>query len=317
MKATAVLEFSTTETDGLGRKFALRQKPFKKPAPSKFEEWLTAQGLTLTIPNSFLVYDQYRSGCTSTGILDVTLQVRLEEIDMPYVLRASYGILDPYGVLVTESRREFLAFELATEQEVDFGTITSATWNGDVYDEEGNIIVPPSITLSGTTATVPEPVYGVMEVEVSEELYEHRLTITPREPTLAQAESDEDISDELYASTAMLFCEQKIVLLDIDTPEDQGTCAGQPGGLLPGDPDDDDDETGRYAVTFEVFDYCTGRVLSNARVSVNGQTSVGAGSPVMLPAGTHRVVATAAGYTASNQDDLSENDEFTLGSMES
>jgi hypothetical protein len=312
MKTTAVLTFA--DPDSTGRRFALRQKKFVPPAPSGFDTWLAAQGVTLTLPTMFQYYDQYRSGCTSTGVLDVTLQVRLEEIDMPYVLRASYGMLDPYGELITEHRREFLAFELVTEKSVDFGIITSATWNGDVYDAEGNIILPPAITFAGTTATAPVPVYGVMEVEVSEEMYQHRLTIAPRYPTLEQAESNEDITHELYASTAMLFCEQRILLLDIEPPENLGTCAGGPGDLIPGGPGDDDDEgTTSYWVTFEIFDYCTGRVISNAMVSVDGGTAMSATGSIQLASGEHTVRVTAPGYTPSHQDDLTENDRFTLG----
>lgn len=312
MKTTAVISFP--EPAGASGQFALVQKPWPEKTASGFQGWLEERGLDPRPSQIFWYYEQYKSSCAGNGDLVVTLRVRLLDLATPYVLRASYGEIGQ-ATYISQGRTEFLAFELDTEKSIDFGVITSAEWNGDVYDADGNLIAAPAITVTGQTATAPQPVYGVLEVQVVEELYEHSLTIAPRAPSADQAArmaDGDNVFPELYASTAMLFCAQKIALLKADMPDDFGTCDGAPTDR--GDtPDDDDEEPsadGWYSVNFYAFDYCQGTPLGEFEVWINGQLVRDA---ITLPGGVeHTIRVVAAGYTPSDEDDLQDNDTFTL-----
>lgn len=312
MKTTAVVNFSST--GGAGSSFALEQKPWPEKTAAGFADWLEEQGLDYRTAHLMWYYEQYKSSCRGDGDLEVTLRVRLLDLTTPYVLRASRGVISD-GIYVSEGRTEFLAFELDTEKSVDFGVITSATWNGDVYAADGTVFTtPPTVTVTAHTATAPQPVYGVLEVRVQEELYEHTLTIEPRTPTAEQTErmeKGENVYEELYASTAMLFCLERIALRDIDMPNNFGNCDGAP--RVRGEVEDDDDDQsneGWYVVNFAAFDYCQGVPLSSYDVWVNGYHVTG---PVVLPAGVrHSIRVTAPGYTPTDEDDLADNDYFQL-----
>ena len=323
MKTAQVLTFTTNaDAAASSRPFALEQKAWPEKSPANFSEWLEAEGhVTPSVSQIIWLYELYKSDCASGGQLVATLRVRLLDTATPYVLRSSWGTVAP-AVLVTETRQEFLAFELATEKQVDFGTITAATWNGEVWDADGNQVEPPTVTLSGRTATAPQPVYGVLECTVVEDLFEHSLTIAPRTMTPAQAErleQGERIVGELYAATAMLFCNQQIDLVDIDTPQNFGTCSGgySIGGSGSDDEDDEDQETRWYQVGFEVLDYCTGAPIPNATIHVDGQLIVSQGEWVapgyIWPEGTHTIEVSAPGYLSSREDRIPGNESFALG----
>lgn len=316
-KVTAIGTFSWQAATA-GKDFRLEQKPWPKKNPAKFSDWLKEWNLNPTGGNLISAWEQYKSSCTDDGDLCPTLRVRLADIATPYVLRASYGSLAPSGKLVTESRREYLAFELDTEKPIDFGEIISWSWNGDVYDEQGNIIATsPPVTISGKRlAKTGVPVYGVLEVEVSEQLWEHILTISPRTPTAEQTASDDSIYDELYASTAMLFCGGRIQLHDVNMPDDYGACAGGFSGQTESPDDPQNPVKKNYAVTFEAFDYCNGEPLVDAKFTVTGKDieprTYAVGDTAILPSGDYDISVSADGYTPSDEDDLSDNDTFTL-----
>lgn len=312
MKTTSVISFS--QSSASGRPFSLVQKDWPEKSAANFWEWLDARSYEPTAREVLWYYEQYKSDCAGDGELVATLRVRLLDMATPYVLRSSYGDIGQ-AVYVSEGRTEYLAYELSTAQSIDFGVIQSATWNGDVYDAEGNIVTAPTVTLSGLTATVAEPVYGVLEVQVVEEMYEHSLTITARTPTPEQQQrinDGENVYAELYASTAMLFCNQQIDLLDIDMPDNFGNCSGTPGRRGSTD-DQDDDETEDeqwYSVVFHAFDYCQGHAISDAEYWVDGVKV--AGSQMTLRGGEHTISVRAPGYTPSDEDDLADNDTFVL-----
>lgn len=324
-KVTAIGTFSRQNSEAAAGDFRLEQKPWPKKDPAKFADWLAAQSISPSGGNLIAAWEQYKSQCDDSGDLCPTLRVRLADLSTPYVLRASYGSLSS-ATMVVETRREYLAFELDTEKAVDFGEITAWSWNGPVYNEAGNIVTNPTATTSGRLAKTGIPVYGVMEVEVREELWEHLLTISPRTPTPAQAEGEGASLDELYAATAMLFCDGKIQLLEIEMPADSGSCDAGFGGTETGvsDGEPSEEQPTSYAVTFETFNYCTGVPIRDARITLNYRdaegkertVTVAAGDTVRLPGGSYRLRATASGYTPSDEDDLSENDRFSLARPE-
>lgn len=312
MKTTAVIGFA--DQSGSSGQFALEQKPWPEKTSAGFQGWLEERNLEPTTRQLMWYYEQYKSSCAGNGDLEVTLRVRLLDLATPYVLRASYGTIGQ-ATYISEGRTEFLAFELDTEKIIDFGVIQSASWNGEVYDAAGNIIAEPQVTFTGQRATAPQPVYGVLEVQIREEMYEHLLTIDPRTPTAEQAQrmaDGDNVYAELYASTAMLFCQQKIALHDVDMPDNFGTCSGAPrdGGETPDDDDPDPQGDGWYDVNFYAFDYCQGNPIGAFEVYLNGALIR---DTVTLPAGIeHQIRVVAAGYTPSDEDDLADNDTFTL-----
>lgn len=323
MKATQVVSFSAG-AGGLG--FALEQKPWPKKSARNFAQWMQDQNITPSSSNIFAAHEAYLSQCNDDGDLVTTLRVRLHDLATPYTLRASYGQLGA-ATLVEEGRQEYLAFELETQKEITFGEITAATWNGDVYDAAGNVVSrPPTPTISGRRVTVPDTLYGVLEVSISERLYEYSLTLSPRTPTPAQAADADAIHAQLYAATAMLFCDNRITIKEIDMPDDFGNCSGGQGGTtFTDDEDDEEEESGVYDVTFEAFNYCTGAAVTGATIRLSYTDNDGAaksltattGTPVRLPSGSYDLRVTAAGYTPSDEDDLSENDSFTLSAPRS
>lgn len=318
-KAVQVISFSSTSASG--RPFALEQKEWPTANPANFGAWLTANDyVNPSVSQIIWLYELYKGQCRGDGALVATMRVRLLDMATPYVLRASRGDVGE-AIYTVDTRQEFLAFELSDSQEIDFGVITTATWNGDVWNVDGDKIDPPAVTISGRKATVPAKVYGVLEVTVREELYEHSLTITPRTMTAEQAEryaDGENIHDELYASTAMLFCNQQIDLVDIDMPENFGTCSG--GYSTGGDGDDDDDkdqETAYYQVAVEIYDHCTGEPIRNATVHIDGELIISQGEWVsprqVWPEGEHTIEITAPGYLDSSRDQIPGNERFSLG----
>lgn len=307
-KTTSVLSFESSSTDSAS--FAIEQVDYPVVDPDNFATWLTTTGRNLSGSALFSAWYQYVSGCSEDGMLCATLRVRLSDIVMGYNLRLSYGDIVQERYL-TESRQEFLTFELETSSSVDFGAITDAVWNGDVYNADSEIIDNPGVVLSGTTATTSTAVYGVLECTVVEELWEHDIEIAPRTPTEAQLEDDDIITADLYASTAMLFCDSRIKLHEVEMPDNLGTCSGGYGGSGMTVPDDEEDEEQTYNVLIsDIFDYCTGASISEPTVYIDG--SVVTGESVTLTSGTHTVRVTADGYTATDEDDLTENDSFTL-----
>lgn len=311
MKTTAIISFSAATS--LIEDFALEQKDWPEMSAAGFEAWLAQRGIDPSAAQSPLYYEQYRSTCDEDGQLVATLRVRLHDLTTQYTLRASYGQIGP-PVLVSEGRQDYVAFELTAEQSIDFGDITGVAWQGPVYDALGELIAAPEVHISGRSITVDQPVYGVLAVAVVEQLYSHTLTIDPRTPTAEQAErivDGEVLNDELYASTAMLFCQQRISLLEVAMPQYFGTCAGITG--YAGRVIEDEPTDGQlYTVTFSAFDYCSGSTIADPQYWVDGQLIQGA--QATLTSGPHTLVVTATGYTPSDEDDLTDNDTFTLPS---
>lgn len=315
MKQLQIINFGGPSSTG-SADFDLVQKPWTNKNPAGFYQWATDQGMVLSVANVFYASEQYKSDCKGSGDLDVILHVRLQDINTPYSLRTSYGQLLPGAKIISESRRDFLAFELSSQQTIDFGRITSWAWNGDVYDVLGNKMDPPAVTISDRMISTPVDVYGVLEVVIDEQKYEHTLTISPRAPTLAQAESEDNIAAELYAATVMMFCLSRIKVKEIDMPDNLGTCSGGFGGeSVTDDTEDEETEPTSYDVRFEVFDYCTGADIPGAEILVDNQR-ISAGKSITLLSGDYQISATAAGYTPSDEDDLAENDSFTLATLQ-
>jgi len=315
-KATAVVSFSSSS--GANRvDFKLTQRPWKKADIAQFAEWLRKKGVSPQGADLFLAYHQYLSQCDENGNLTPTLLVRLSDLAIPYALRASHGTISA-AKLITEQRREFLAFRLVTEMSIDFGTIISCEWNGQVWDAAGNIIDDPVYTISGQKISLAAPAYGVLEVLVEESMYEHNMVISPRDPTATQALSSTIDIEELYNSTVWIFCNNDVDLVDINMPDNFGTCGGASGGEA--GEGEGEEEGGLNDITFEVFDYCTGDPIPNAEITVivndpdgGGVFYTSAGGTLQLPPGTHDIVVVADGYTTSNEDNLKENDSFTIG----
>jgi len=136
------------------------------------------------------------------------------------------------------------------------------------------------------------------------------MQIEPRTATAAQAAADDFGIEDLYASTVRCFCNGEVQRLDIEMPDNFGSCAGSGGSNTHVDePEDPEEEAITYSVTFEVFDYCTGDVIPGAEIWVNGEYITDA---ALLESGEHQLRVAADGYTQSDEDDLTDNDSFTL-----
>jgi len=81
------------------------------------------------------------------------------------------------------------------------------------------------------------------------------------------------------------------------------------------DPDSElevpEDEIKTYIVYIgDVFDYCSGDIISNPTIYIDN--TLVTEESIELQSGTHTVLVTASGYTDTDEDDLTENDSFTL-----
>lgn len=308
-KETALIDFPDSAQSATVS-FSLEQKEYPDVDPSGFAAWYVEHGLNYEGAAIFSAWMQYLSACEEDGSLCVTLRVRLSSVDLDYVLRSSWGEIGP-PIYTTETRTEYLKFELSDSQSVDFGTIVAADWvDRAVYDASGAPLSPPAVTFSGSKANAAAEVLGVLECTVVEQLFEHELVIMPRTPTAEQVDTDDSILDELYASTCWLFCAGGIDEKDVEMPDNFGTCdGGYGGGELTAD---DDDESGEQVELFidKIINYCSGDLVEEPSVYIDGELVTG--ESVMLDPGNHTFRVTAEGYTPSDEDDLEGNDSFTI-----
>ncbi len=307
-KATSVISVGPATGAG-SASFKLSQNDYAVKSPDGFQDWLDETGRNVSGASLISAWYQYLSGCEEDGQLCVTLKVRLSDIGLVYLLRKSYGALGEVYIR-DATRTEYLAFSLDMEKSVDFGTITSCEWDGEVLDVDGETVSPTAVP-SGGTASVSQKVLGVLKCQVYEQWYEHDLTITPRTPTADQAASEDDISSDLYASTCWLFCEGGVDEHKVKMPDSIGTCSGGYGGsTVVTDPDEEGDEETYTVMRGIISDYCSGVQIENPSVWVGGVLMVG--KSIDLLKGTYSVRVTAPGYTPSDEDDLTENDFITV-----
>lgn len=296
--------------------FALQlvQEEFDFRSVGSFDEWLEANGVELTAATVISAYEQYRSACTADGALEVGLRVYLSDPTTPYTLVSSYGELSE-GELVEDVGTERLNLDLADQAAIDFGTITEAAFEGEVRDQEGEIIAGPALTIDGGSITAPQEVDGTAVVTRQVQYWRHTLTLQPRDLSEEQLASEDFSIGDLYAATVRLYAGGEKDQLDVAMPEDWGTCEGgyAVGGAIT-DPGDED--PGEYEVVFEAFDYCTGDPITGATFTVDGLAIGDPSGGTVIEGGAHTIVVSADGYTTSSEDDLDENDTFTLSGGE-
>ena len=297
---------SAADSSSLSLQLVQEEYPFK--SPGSFDQWLEELGVELTAANVIQAYEEYKSACTVDGTLEVGLRVYLSDITTPYNLVASYGVLSD-GQLVEDTTTERMEMDLAQEQQLSFGTVTAAEFEGEVRDQDGEVIAAPALTIDGRQVSTPTAVDGTLAITSQVSYWRHTLTITPRDVSEEQQASEDFSITDLYAATVKVYAGGQKDTAEIAMPDDWGTCEGGyavGGGIgLP-----DDEEPGEYEVVFEAFDYCTGDPIPGAEFTVDG-TAVDPDGAV-LEGGTHGIIVTADGYTSSSEDDLEENDTFTL-----
>jgi|LGVE01.1.fsa_nt_gb hypothetical protein len=292
---------------------ALEQDEYPFKSPGAFEEWMAERELVPTVSNLIQAYEEYKSACTADGVLEVGLRVYLSDMTAAYSLVTSYGTVGP-GELVEDTRTERVELDLADNQGVDFGTITAAEFEGDVRDDAGAIIAAPELVLDGQQVTAPQLLDGTLAITKNVSYWHHVLTLEPRDATEEQQASDDFNIGDLYAATVKLYAGGQKESVEIEMPENFGTCEG--GYSIGGGARQPVEEDGEYEVVFEAFDFCTGDPIIGAEFVVDGNPVGDPSGGTVLQGGDHGVVVTASGYKSSDADDLDENDSFTLSGTE-
>lgn len=242
--------------DGLysGDWLRLEQAPWLEPPDGGFLEWMTDNGLGLSLATLEQYWSEYKSFCDDDGVLEVEVYVYRSRLDLPYTLTASFGELAS-GAVGEASRTEYVSVALEDSYELDVAVsgAVSAEWEGPVQDSTGSEISPPTITQSGNVLSWGIEVAGTLQLQYNEERTVHILTITPRTGEDVDAENP----DSAYQSTVRAFWgEGELEELDVEVPELSGNCGGTGVSV-----DDDDDDEQCVRKTY-IVDPCTLEVLS-------------------------------------------------------
>lgn len=304
---------TTDDTTTASTSFSLDlvQEDYDYAAPGDFADWVVERGYTVTAANVYQLQEEYQSACNEDGELIATLRVYLSDLTTPYNLVASYGTLSPAELVqVTETER--VELDIDDQASIEFGTITAASFEGDVLDETGVVTGAPDITFAGQSVTLGAAVDATLVLTKQVDYYRHTLTIQPRDVAedMDPESADFDLAS-LYAATVKCYAGGKKRSLEVAMPDNFGSCSDDfiSSGGGTGDGSGDDTE---YVVTYEAFDICTGEPIPDAEFVVDGVALTDPAAGQVLSAGQHTIVATATGYAATNTDDIDENDSFTL-----
>jgi len=157
------------------------------------------------------------------------------EPELIYNIGVTNGALGS-GTLGEHSVTEILSFSLDTEQSVRYpvNEFISASWVGDVWSADGEVVGQPGIEWDDGTVTVAEKIYGSLEVRYTTLRYAHSLRVAARE----------DAVENVFQSVVWANWNGGVKLLEIDAPpgaeEDYAAGVECTGGEI-GEVNPDDD----------------------------------------------------------------------------
>jgi hypothetical protein len=161
-------------------------------------------------------------------------------------------------VLEEITTTEDVKFSLTTEQNTEFpiDTLISYEWGSDTWDSEGAVVTPsPDITVSNSTITVSEAVYGTVSITYKTLRYVRKATVSPIEDAYGNALET--------VAWAIKECGVEILVLSPPNNAQQDlvngvNCYGGVGSSVDFVSSDDDSRPVADAKDQEVLiDYCT------------------------------------------------------------
>jgi hypothetical protein len=126
-----------------------------------------------------------------------------------YRLHTSWGTLSgPRGGRTTVT--EILNFTLTAEERVNYPChgIKRVAWLDVCYDSAGAIVPNPTLTVGADSISIPEAVYGSVEVTYDTEKYSHLLYVPRREGAI----------EEFFSAAVYALYQGGISWLEIDVP---------------------------------------------------------------------------------------------------
>jgi len=190
------------------------------------EEWGRNVGVVTTAEMlryvSAVIYNQLYQKTTDCGMVDgqltCTINVYTSRPGLAYQLHTSWGtVTGPAGGLV--SITEILNFTLTTEERPKYPvrTMDSVRWLSDCYDSTGAIVNPPALTIGVDNVTIPDAVYGSVEVSYKTERYQHTLSVPKRD----------DAIEEMFSAAVYALYDGGVVWEKISMPRgfDENTAA--------------------------------------------------------------------------------------------
>lgn len=293
----------------------IEQDEWVKPPASGFQPWLDENNYTLNFSNIAMLLEMYYSQCNDDGDIVTTFRVyRSEEFNYNFI--ASYGTLSTPRIISNEVIVESVDVNFVEEVSIIYGKFFSAEWEGPVYRADGSqYFAPLHINIDEVDAKRiywlddddnPVNVVGRLRTVVIRSYDAYVLTIRPRDVTEDQQAAESFKVSSQYESRVMAFYEGKFIAKEVELPElDNVQCGGD--GIVIIDPEDPE---GPFLVECDAFDYCTGDDIASPDIWVDG--TLRTDWPITLDAGEHTIVVRAPGYQDTDDDDLTDNDTFTL-----
>lgn len=319
LKATKVVDLGSIPAEVSS--LILEQKPW--PGPDFFltfnqildkNDW-PGWNLAGNSISSSIIYQQsieeYFAQCklNDDGSFDTIIYVFTN--DPFYELIASNGTFDSDVSRVDVKKEDSVPTNLTVnytfKYEVD--DLLLAEWEGNLYNELGEIIPSPDIIFDKNTNTISWdiPVYGSIRYSILVKAYEHKLNV----PIIP------DSTDNKHASNILAFQNKKVVQLSVQPPDSSTDCDKIIIDIQTGIDDDPllivpDAPISTVPVIFNFFDYCTGEIVEATSISVdNGPLITDFITPIELLPGEHTIKVIADAYVPSDEDDLA-NDIFTI-----
>lgn len=241
------------------------------------------------------------------GSFDTTVYVFT--VDPDYEIHTSNGTFsdEVRNETFTKEDTILLSFDNVYKFPYLIDQLISAEWEGDVFNEYGEIIEYPTITLENNCLVSSEIVYGSIRYTVEVTAYAHDLNVTVIP----------DTEENIYATNVIAFQNKKATTLSITEPPTNDACKALAVDIHTvsdddDDPGDDPPIASHVPVTFAFFDYCTGEVIEPSYIIIDGTITVSDFvTPVELTVGEHSVKIFANNYINSDEDDLA-NDSFTV-----
>lgn len=203
----------------------IEQEPWPDEPEGGFGHWLQEQGKGLSLDTYDEYYAQYKSWCSDDGKLEVKINVIKSRSDLPYTLKASYGVLSP-AIDETSDHSESVTVKSTdtyeTNQNVD-GKIT-ASWEGPVLAEDGSTLANnPKISQNGSSLDFGTKVTGTLNLKYADNHDHYTLTITPRD------DADPKKRETAYQSTVYASWSGPVESLEISLPSMTGNCSKSGG----------------------------------------------------------------------------------------
>lgn len=197
-------------------------------------------------------------------IQKINIKVTKKPQDLPYRLEATYGTLGGKTVEHDNFAKSFdITLDDTLEIETELSQI-SGRWEGNVYDQYGNIIPKPAISYNSATRTFSwggEKVVGTLRATGIETFDVWSLNIPPR---------IDSTTETAWSSTVRAFYmdggEAKLETLSISEPEQDGACEQNFYTDFAGTPDDEEGEGDLKEKCYKrtiVVDPCTGEIASD------------------------------------------------------